>query len=233
MTTAAGMALAEILDSYIRGGKVTLFPWAGFSSDPQILAYAHATRNCAPTVRWLALIDIDEFLFSETSVSIRPVLEKLEHYAAVIVPRFEFGPSGHKEEPEGLVIENFTRVANRCDTGRKVKTVLNPNLAAEVAIHQCAVSGKVRRIRDSEPVELRVNHYFSKSDEAFAKKLRRGFLDTLPETRILEKKLSYYQDVVSSAGAEYSMSRFASKLRVRQFRTKIGQYLVGVGAKLL
>ena len=136
----------EILDPYIAGGIVTLLPWAGFSQDPQILAYAHATRNCP--VRWLAFLDVDEFLFSEASFSIKPVLEKFEDYAALIVPRFEFGPSGHKEEPEGLVIENFTTGSSRSATGMKVKTILNPDLAVDVAIHKSAVSGRVLKIPD-------------------------------------------------------------------------------------
>ena len=57
-----------ILEPYIRRGQIVLIPWAAFLAEAsaQRLAYAHAASNFAATVKWLILIDIDEFLFSET-----------------------------------------------------------------------------------------------------------------------------------------------------------------------
>ena len=82
----------------------------------------------------------------------------------------------------------------------------------DVAIHKSAVSGRVLKIPDSEPADLRLNHYFSKSEAAFARKIRRGY-DWCAEG---ERRKSLRDSMpFQMEGERYSMSRFAHPLKMR------------------
>ena len=132
------------------------------------------------TVRWLVFIDIDEFLFSETSDDIKPIFTEFEDFAAITIPRFEFGPNGHKQKPPGLVIENYTRAGRRdMESGSSLnsKSAIEPFLATEIGTHKCIVDGVTLMVEplDSGRLKLRINHYFSKSESEFQNKMRRGY----------------------------------------------------------
>jgi Glycosyltransferase family 92 len=217
---------SAILEPYCQAGQVLLLPWSAFIGDAsaQRLAYAHAARNCAPSVRWLAFIDIDEFLFSETGDDIRPVFAKLEGFAALTIPRFEFGPNGHKEKPEGLVIENYTRVGQRdlaSNSNMNSKAAIQPALAEEIGTHICLVAGDTLAIEPvgSEPVELRINHYFSKSDREFENKMQRGY--SWKDQRgkrienVVSKKYDLLKAILDNDGGDYSMAHFVERLKPR------------------
>lgn len=76
---------------------------------PQITVYRHAYHEYNHEVDWMAFIDGDEFLFSPGKMEITDTL--LEHFylktSALCVHWVCFGSSGHIEEPDGLVTENF------------------------------------------------------------------------------------------------------------------------------
>lgn len=217
---------STILEPYCQAGQVLLLPWAPFISDAsaQRLAYAHAARNCARSVQWLAFIDIDEFLFSETSDDIKPVFAKLERFAALTIPRFEFGPNGHKEKPEGLVIENYTRVGRRDATSNSnmnSKAAIRPTLAEEIGTHKCVVAGDTLAIEPvgSGPVELRINHYFSKSNREFENKMERGYSWKNQRGKrvenVVSKKYGLLKAILDNDGGDYSMAHFVERLKPR------------------
>ena len=145
-----------ILEPYIRRGQIVLIPWAAFLAEAsaQRLAYAHAASNFAATVKWLILIDIDEFLFSETSDDVKPVLAKFEAFAALTIPRFEFGPNGHRDKPAGLVIENYTRVGKN----KNSKVAIRPSLTTEIGTHKCIVEGETLAIEPADFGGVRSSH---------------------------------------------------------------------------
>ena len=213
-----------ILKPYIECGKVVLIPWATFLKDAsaQRLAYAHAVCNCNATVRWLVFIDIDEFLFSETSDDIKPIFSGLDELAAIVIPRFEFGPNGHKRKPPGLVIENYTRVGRRDKSGSTLnsKTAINPLLATEIGTHKCIVDGPtlVMESPDSGKLKLRINHYFSKSESEFQNKMGRGYSWKSQRGKRSENviaKKSMLKTIADQGGDHYSMSHFVDRLKLR------------------
>jgi hypothetical protein len=57
--------------------------------------------------RWIAFLDVDEFLFSPTGKTLPDVLSEYERFSGVEVSRLDFGPSGHRTKPSGLVIESY------------------------------------------------------------------------------------------------------------------------------
>ena len=127
----SGDAGREVLAPYISEGLVTLTKCAmPLASGGQGWAYADALRRARGRVRWLAFIDIDEFLFSPEEESLVNVLAEFEQHPGIVVNWQVYGSSGLHSRPDGLVIESFTRRA-RTDwvRNRRVKSIVDPQRA--------------------------------------------------------------------------------------------------------
>ena len=83
----------------------TLIDWPGMGV--QRSAYQHCLENFGADCRWLAFIDVDEFLFSPTGRDLRQELEDFTDVPAVAVNAFLFGSSGHEARPPGLVTQSY------------------------------------------------------------------------------------------------------------------------------
>ena len=144
----------EVLEPWIQKGIVTLFNMP----DPvtQRGAYNDCLRRFRMEARWIAYIDIDEFLFSPETRDLRTVLPRYEGAAAVFVYWSLFGSNGHRTRPEGSVIENYTLCMDleqaRADSTRtwresplgvfqttggvvNGKSIVNPRLVERAGVH--------------------------------------------------------------------------------------------------
>jgi Glycosyltransferase family 92 len=85
---------------------VSIIPWltslVGIS--PQVAAYCHALVNFGARHRWMAFIDVDEFLFPLQAGSLMEALTEFGDLPGVAVPWSMFGTSGHVTPPNDLVI---------------------------------------------------------------------------------------------------------------------------------
>lgn len=215
----------DVLNPYIARGLVSLVPWATFAVglNPQTLAYAHAARNCASDMRWLIFLDIDEFIFSETSDNVRPAFTRFEEFDTLAIPRFEFGPNGHKTNPSGLVIESYTSVSLYTKpSGRgAVKSAVRPSSVHTIySPHHIRTMGRDLLLEPTHcgRFDLRVNHYFSKSESEFEAKLKRGYAWHKTEHGVsikAENKMRKLRQIVESPSTKYSMDRFISRLKNR------------------
>lgn len=97
----------ELLQPWQRRGLVTLIEWPELGG--QASAYSHCIRRFRNHARWIAFIDMDEFLFSPQSVDLRDVLRQYADVPAIFVYWVLFGSSGHVSRPAGNVIESYTR----------------------------------------------------------------------------------------------------------------------------
>jgi hypothetical protein len=181
----------DVLAPYLDDGSVELTPWPRYPGQHQ--AYEHCAARQAGETRWIAFIDLDEFLFSPTGAPVSDVLRDYEDYAAVSVNWIVFGNSGHETKPDGLVTESFLwRVRDDADPNRHVKTIANPEHVRRCrnphyffySEGQHAVDELFRPIKwahsETSSVErLRINHYLTRSDEEFLRKLRKGKADSL------------------------------------------------------
>ncbi|MGH6894592.1 MAG: glycosyltransferase family 92 protein [Dongiaceae bacterium] len=95
-----------ILDPWIAAGRVTLINGSGMN---QISAYNDCIRRFAEKSRWIAFIDLDEFLFSPESRNLKQVLHRYQDLPAVFVYWVLYGSSGHVSRPDGYVIDSYTR----------------------------------------------------------------------------------------------------------------------------
>ena len=182
----------EVLAPYLEEGTVALHDWPMPFLGRQgragaiVQAFEHCLEEHRDEARWIAFLDIDEFMFSPLGRPVSELLPEFEEFPAVGVSRAEFGPSGHVAKPPGLVIENFTmRQAVPPDARGPIKTVLDPARAVRcLGAHNFVYSdgGPVdehkRPIVDAGrtgvvPISfdrLQVNHYWPKSREELDRK---------------------------------------------------------------
>lgn len=117
-----------VLAPFVDAGLVTHISWPiPFHERAQSRAYADCLERTRGLNRWVAFIDIDEFLFSPTAMPLPAVLHRFEPFPGVVAHWQVYGSNGHEEMTDEPVIERFTR---RAPTGwvrnRKVKSIVDP-----------------------------------------------------------------------------------------------------------
>jgi len=150
----------------------------------QLGAYQHCLEQHRDDARWIAFIDVDEFLFSPTGKPLPEVLRRFDLHPGVVANWRMYGTSGYRHPPEGLVTENYVmRGPDDLVPNQFVKSIVNPRSAlAPQTGHFFLMRGDpvgedgkpVREpVRDSTAEVLRINHYYSRSEEEFKRKAAR------------------------------------------------------------
>ena len=182
----------EVLAPYVADGTVVIHHWPVHPG--QLEAFNDCIERHREDSRWIAFIDVDEFVFSPTGRPLPEVLVEYERHPGVVASWVMFGTSGHLTRPPGLVIENYTR-RKEYPPGVKehVKSFVDPR-----RVERCP-SGHWFEYRDGVAVDeehrphvepplsmfgpvtfdkLRVNHYCRRSWEEYQRKLSRPRADT-------------------------------------------------------
>jgi hypothetical protein len=174
----------EALAPYVEEGTVELTDWPMFPA--QVQAYDDCIARHREDSRWIAFVDIDEFLFSPTGRPLPEVLARYEEYSAVGVNRVTFGTSGHETRRPGLVLENYTRrIVLRRPQQTAMKSIVDPRRVERAlgphhfeyreghAVDEAENAVEAQfAVTDTSDV-LRVNHYFTRSEEERVAKLQR------------------------------------------------------------
>jgi hypothetical protein len=185
------------LAPFLEDGSVVLHDWPMWPG--QLEAYEHCAREHAGDARWVAFIDVDEFLFSPTGRPVPEILAEYEQHVAVGANWANFGTSGHLTRPPGLVIENYLYRTNEEWINVHYKTIADPRRiersgnphwfaykGGDLAVDERhrPITGPPFSFTESVSFEkLRVNHYATKSDAEYDRKLARGKADTeVPKT---------------------------------------------------
>jgi len=118
----------QVLEAEIEAGIVEILRWeVPFQSGGQIQAYRHCLDTRRDETKWLAFLDIDEFLFSPSLASLPQALERFEAHPGVAVNWRGFGSSGRAEREGLLTLEAFTRRApTNWIRNHRVKSVVQP-----------------------------------------------------------------------------------------------------------
>lgn len=176
----------EVLKPYIERGVVDYKYWPGRKR--QLPAYDDCLERNRFSSRWIAFIDLDEFIVPVRDQSIPDFLRPLEGFSAVEINWLIYGSGGQKAKTPGTIMERF-RFHSRPDhiLNRHVKSVVDPRKTfIMIGCHEAArISGRAadshgnpvkRNFRDREPQQdvIRVNHYAVKSYEEFIGKRSRG-----------------------------------------------------------
>ncbi len=207
--------LMEVLEPYLYDTSrdcnnskrcVTLISYHGKAR--QIAAYNDALEKFKEESRWLALIDLDEFICPSEKISIPEILKDYESYPALVINWQSFDSNNHEKRPEGGVLENYTRVHklyNRFKVNCYIKTIIDPMRTKECIVHhhrylnQNAVDENYRNMKttlsSTQNIKLiRINHYFMNSKEEFMLRCQKGCATTGRQRNIKFYDGHYFTD---------------------------------------
>ena len=196
----------EILKPYIERGIVDYTYWPG--KIQQINTYRDSIDKHANDTRWMAIIDLDEFIVPVQNKTITEYLKTLPYnFAELVIGWVIYGSSGHKTRPDGLIIENYKYHANK---SWGIKSIVNPRLVFDTKNpHTHEIAGfiidengkKMGRIiqtteRNITTNKIRCNHYVTKSFEEYYLRTKRGSAAQKNSPRPIEKFTMYDRNEV-------------------------------------
>ncbi|MDG2334561.1 MAG: glycosyltransferase family 92 protein [Myxococcota bacterium] len=217
----------SILQPYVELGIVTRHPWLHFDGskhdrpthffgqDKNHLAFGHAARNYRSQFEWILKIDIDEFLVPLEGEDLRPIIARYTEdprIRGIRIPRIDFGFSGHRDRPPGLVIESYTqREAENSDHKDLARGAYLTNNAYSNSAHSWhyRLLSLGRTVKESDVSDMRVNHYYTKSLEECL--LRQNMMQTRP---VSEEQFNRQNDGLN-VSSDNSMLRFLPELKKR------------------
>lgn len=218
----------EVLQPYIQSGEVELFNWsppAEAWNFGQVEAIAGALRYSTGKTRWLASIDIDEFIVPNGDWdNITDFLRVHEDYHQIFMRWHHFGTSNVDRIPDDkLVIETLNRSQKHAPTAyMRGKVIVKPHAVQTIRItepilYSCYKSLDLNPNNRSEHPPLRINHYWTRDIEYLinVKKPHREVWEGRVWTdAILNDWIHAYNDQL-----DHSMDRFIAELRWRVFGT--------------
>ena len=222
----------DILKPYINSGLVeyTLIKGKGRQLDAYNDAIAKHKNEC----RWMAFLDMDEYLmptkpFEKVYNVVSELIRKAGKGAAGIGVNWCIYGSAHLEKkPKGLIIENFIyRGKSGTEThwgNFHIKTICNPRLVKNyISPHYPIYKLGGYNINDSDGKRLwgwfchdvkwqnlRINHYYCKSKEQYIQKISRGFGD-----RVGEYDMKQFNDYDLNDVKDESMLVYADKMKIK------------------
>jgi hypothetical protein len=208
----------RVLAPWIEEGAVTLINWP--VAVGQISAYRDCIKRARNHCRWIAFIDIDEFLFSPVMDDVRVILRAHADLPGLEVWQAFFGSGGHVSRPAMPVTEAYVKRAPLSRT--TVKSIVNPRLVYKVGVHQFkywygeALDCSRRPVRhNTEPVldTLRINHYWSRSLEDLRTKIARNDAST-PVPRDPERHFQF--ETTLNVETDASILPIARRIRAQR-----------------
>lgn len=170
----------DILQSYISRGMVELShnPRIHKEASTQIVMQATFYRKIVRrrTHKWLALIDIDEFIVLKKHNNLIELLLKYENYGGLSINWQMFGTSNVQRYK--LCTEDLIKKAeNNNPVNKHVKTIIQPQKVKVADIHNCVYRhGNYSVLSDGTKVtgpiapkvyieDIQINHYWSQDIE--------------------------------------------------------------------
>lgn len=175
-----------VLAPFIESGLVDYHYVEGYSQ--QLPTYDRCMEEHRFDARWIAIIDIDEFIVPKQDKSIPDFLKRMEDFSVVELNWLCYGSGGAKKKEPGGVMERFKwHSLPEHKLNRYVKSIVNPRrVYSVIGCHEVArINGKAgdshgneihKSFRDRKPQHdvIRINHYAVKSFEEFKQKQARG-----------------------------------------------------------
>lgn len=158
-------------------------------SPKQAEAYNHCINMYRNATKWMAVIDIDEFLVPKHTLDMHQLLKSYEAYPALVVHWMLFGSNGEEVYTPAPVVERFTR--RQSDVNPHVKSIVQPRVTGPVhTVHRFrhvnfAVDEAKRPVEDCDPLPpngtcnvIQLNHYAVKSRAECMERRSRPRADT-------------------------------------------------------
>ena len=217
----------SVLAPYIASGLVSLHQLPKVHANYQfyLTVQVHAYNTCLERYRdhfrWMAFLDVDEFLNPQHTDSVVELLQEYEDYPALAVHWVLFSTSGHLLRPGLLTTAAYTRCAAK--GSHRVKVIVDPQRTVKLLSphHARYVGGAlaVNELREAvthgaaEPPtvsRIRINHYFTRSVEDFVHKFigNEGYKTGHKGlTELIKAEREYATDI------DTSIQRFLPQLR--------------------
>lgn len=232
----------KIIEHYANMGVATYIPWRNFSEilNAQTSAYGHALTNFGREYRWMAFIDVDEFMFPLKERTLSEEMINFSDLPSLSIPWFNFGPSGHETTPKGLVIENYTERAAfppKPDQYSllRYKTIVDPSRVTHAGSHTFPVEphgtvmfneNKIMQYTTADKdigfacsTFLRLNHYFSKSFEDIERKIKKGRVSRNGKvvTSVLNRRMKQYNRHIET---DHSIQCYVEPVKTAVYATE-------------
>jgi hypothetical protein len=176
----------------------------------QYSAYADCLERHRKDTRWIAFLDLDEFLFSPTGRSLPDVLADFKWVPGVAANWRIYRTNGHLVPPDGPVVENYpTPEPDDDPINQLVRSIVFPAMTSSVVENPHAFRHYAPLVgEDKRPVSgpyrnpptadlLRVNHYLTRSQQEWEAKLHRP---RASDGEVFEGHGRYWGDRGESAG---------------------------------
>lgn len=225
----------EYLSPYIKQGTVTYIPFSG--TNKQLECYEKVVGKYGKDSRWMAFLDLDEFLVPLHDKNISFFLRQFSDVDEVSLHWMNYGDNNIFSRSGGLVTEDFTAHARFLN--HTIKSIVRPeaviNFKQFGANHYIPVRGKsVNEYR--KPVEYmlnfnisgdkaRINHYITKSFAEFQNKKNRGH----PEGTPIDYGYYFFHnenDIKNDA----TMQRFMPELKKRMAKSPLADVAIPLPA---
>lgn len=228
-------ATVEVIQSFSML-NIRIIPWVLDTSahkpkmvlPRQILAYCHAISNFGGNYRWMAFIDIDEYLVPETERTIADCLASLDGFSNISLPWVMFGHSGHEVPPTIPVPLAYTmRATQQSGALLNFKCIVDPCDVRQVSTHKFETNGMGSKSSNATgdimynkarmspafitSAGLQLNHYYLRSRLEMQQKIAGSAVSgTDHEKRknsILEKAVLIEKDLVTDKSALKFLAR--------------------------
>lgn len=166
----------ELLKPYIDKGLITWHIYPGLRKQKEI--YNHAIQNYKNQSRWMAFIDVDEFIVPKNNQKLSDIIRNHEDKNQIIIHWVQYGTSNHQYKTDGLVIERFTM--HQTGVHKQTKAIVNPRKVVSAGVHFHPTLGKEIDLNKTDSSNelntniIQINHYCVKSVEEFKIKQNKG-----------------------------------------------------------
>lgn len=219
----------------VPGIRTTILPWKlnTTANQPklfipqQIMAYCHAICTFGASHRWMAFIDIDEFLVPCSAAGLPDVLAQLDRFSNISLPWTMFGQCGHYCPPEAAAPFAYQRRASHQEGDLlNFKCIVDPCKVTQVSVHKFQTSdmgetsandcGIVAHYKERNKKtflsnkNIQLNHYYSRSRDELEQKICSavsGIGDKQRESSVRKKVAIIEAQTVSDKTAEEFLRR--------------------------
>ncbi len=178
----------SILKPYMEEGFVTIVNSARMftnSHNRQASAHHHALARAVNKTRWLAMLDMDEFLYPVVENTVSNVLRNYHESAQLLVNYACFGSSGHEFRPELQTSVYLKRARDGWEWNKLCKGIGQVQHLRAARHHHFfqVLPGRAQVDEDKKHCGwvknykgkyLRINHYLTRSREDYMEKMKRG-----------------------------------------------------------
>lgn len=132
----------EAIQPYIDRGVVELIEWPNESaSAPELWgimnqAYNHILPRARAETKWLAVIDIDEYIFPVEETNLKDSLKEYEPFGGLCLHWRVFGTSNYRLEEGELLVEHLLfRASDTYRLNYAYKSIVQPKRTESISVH--------------------------------------------------------------------------------------------------